>query len=213
MADRAGEGDLAMACAVRLGHVLAESGDLDALDRLAANLEQRAAAAPLPASASVAADLPGFTSHASCASSTPPRRRSSACAPPRWKRGSRRASRTTRSCSALLRLEQGTFEGLVGGLRSPRHLGAGPPGRGAAAARARRRRRGRASRPDLSAARRAAAVGELRPHGHDRLAHDARPRARRGSKTRRRRAGSTRSSHRMPASTRSSPVWPGCWRR
>ena len=42
VADRAGEGDLAMACAVRLGHVLAEAGELDALDRLTANLEQRA---------------------------------------------------------------------------------------------------------------------------------------------------------------------------
>lgn len=42
VADRAGEGDLAMACAVRLGHVLAEAGDLDGLDRLTANLEQRA---------------------------------------------------------------------------------------------------------------------------------------------------------------------------
>lgn len=42
VADRAGEGDLAMACAVRFGHVLAETGDLDGLDRLTANLEQRA---------------------------------------------------------------------------------------------------------------------------------------------------------------------------
>ncbi len=42
VADRAGEGDLAMACAVRLGHLLAEAGELDALDRLTANLEQRA---------------------------------------------------------------------------------------------------------------------------------------------------------------------------
>src|SRR5260370_41070196 len=42
VADRAGEGDLAMACAVRLGRVLADAGELDALDRLTANLEQRA---------------------------------------------------------------------------------------------------------------------------------------------------------------------------
>lgn len=42
VADRAGEGDLAMACAVRLGHVRAEAGDLDGLDRLTANLEDRA---------------------------------------------------------------------------------------------------------------------------------------------------------------------------
>jgi DNA-binding winged helix-turn-helix (wHTH) protein/tetratricopeptide (TPR) repeat protein len=43
VADRAGEGDLAMAGALRLGHVLAEAGDIDGLDRLTTNLEQRAA--------------------------------------------------------------------------------------------------------------------------------------------------------------------------
>jgi DNA-binding winged helix-turn-helix (wHTH) protein/tetratricopeptide (TPR) repeat protein len=42
VADRAGEGDLAMAGAVRLGSVLAEAGEFEALDRLTANLEQRA---------------------------------------------------------------------------------------------------------------------------------------------------------------------------
>jgi tetratricopeptide (TPR) repeat protein len=42
VADRAGEGDLAMACAVRLGHVLAEAGDVEEFDRLIVNLEQRA---------------------------------------------------------------------------------------------------------------------------------------------------------------------------
>jgi len=42
VADHAGEGDLAMACAVRLGHVFAEAGDLEALDRLTSQLEQRA---------------------------------------------------------------------------------------------------------------------------------------------------------------------------
>lgn len=42
VADRAGEGDLAMACAVRLGHVHAEAGDIDGLDRLTADLQQRA---------------------------------------------------------------------------------------------------------------------------------------------------------------------------
>jgi len=42
VADRAGEGDLALAGAVRLGHILAESGDLAGLDRLTVALEQRA---------------------------------------------------------------------------------------------------------------------------------------------------------------------------
>lgn len=111
-ADRAGESDLAMACAVRLGHVLAEAGDLDAVDRLAANLEQRAERLGYPQ-----ARLWPLLFQ----SSRLIRRRELAAAETAIARV-RAAAHTAADPGGdpysaillgLLRLEQGTFEGLV----------------------------------------------------------------------------------------------------
>jgi tetratricopeptide (TPR) repeat protein len=48
VADRAGEWDLALASAVRLGHLLTETGEFDSLDRLIIDLDRRAEALGYP---------------------------------------------------------------------------------------------------------------------------------------------------------------------
>ena len=112
VADRAGEGDIAMACAVRLGHVHAEAGDLAALDRLTGTLEQRAERLGYP-HARLWPSI--FTA------SRLIRERQLAAAEAAIERVRADALKTSEPAGepycafllGLLRLEQGTFEGLV----------------------------------------------------------------------------------------------------
>jgi tetratricopeptide (TPR) repeat protein len=111
VADRAGEGDLAMACAVRLGHVLAEAGDLDGLDRLTANLEQRAQRLGYPQARlwPLIFQASRLTRQRQLVAAEAAIDRVRATALEAWPAGEPHSA----FLLGLLRLEQGTFEGLV----------------------------------------------------------------------------------------------------
>jgi len=112
VADRAGEGDLAMACAVRLGHVLAEGGDLDGLDRLTANLEQRAERLGYPHARlwPLIFQASRLTRQRQLAAAEAAIDRVRAVASEAWEPA---GEPYCAFLLGLLRLEQGTFEGLL----------------------------------------------------------------------------------------------------
>lgn len=112
VADRAGEGDLALACAVRLGHLLAEGGDLDGLDRLTVNLEQRAERLGYPQARlwPLIFQASRLTRRRQLAAAEAAIERVRAAALEAWEPA---GEPYHAFLFGLLRLEQGTFEGMV----------------------------------------------------------------------------------------------------
>jgi tetratricopeptide (TPR) repeat protein len=107
-----------MACAVRLGHVLAEAGDVDALDRLTINLEQRAQRLGHPQARlwPLVFQASGLTRRRQLDAAEATIARVRAVAVETWEPAGQPYAEFL---LCLLRLEQGTFEGLVDAFGRP----------------------------------------------------------------------------------------------